>query len=255
MSAGAGAVGTSTTPYFITDPDAAPGLPDLAAGARAGGADEDAGGLLAGPHKTLRTTISREDLEDIHIGDVVFLDGHIVTCRDVGHRRLVELHRELPVDLHGGAILHAGPIIRTIPGEDGAPVRYEVAAVGPTTSMRMEMFEEEFIRQTGIRLIVGKGGMGPQTVAGCQKYGALHCVFPAGNAVVAATEVEEVEARHWPELGMPESLWVFRVKQFGPLIVSIDAHGHNLFEDRKVQYNARKDAALPGLYEKIRYIK
>ncbi|AHI23562.1 L(+)-tartrate dehydratase subunit beta [Corynebacterium vitaeruminis] len=202
--------------------------------------------------KTLHTPISREDLEDIHAGDVIFLDGHIVTCRDVGHRRLVELGRKLPVDLQGGAILHAGPIMQPVEGEDD---KFEVVSVGPTTSMRMEMFEYDFIEQTGVRLIVGKGSMGPNTEAGCKDFGALHCVFPAGNAVIAATEVEEVEESHWRELGMPEALWVMRVKQFGPLIVSIDAHGNNLYTQKKAEYNERKEAILEDLYEKVRYIK
>ena len=197
--------------------------------------------VRAGRRITLTTPIKREDLEGIRVGDVIFLDGHIVTCRDVAHRRLIELGRELPVDIREGAILHAGPI--------------EVVSVGPTTSMRMEKFEEEFIRRTGVRLIVGKGGMGPGTEAGCRTYGALHCVFPAGNAVIAATEVEEVEGGYWRELGMPETLWIFRVKQFGPLIVSIDAEGNNLFEQQKVVYNERKAVALAALDEKVRYIR
>lgn len=201
-------------------------------------------------HKTLTTPIKPEDVEDLKVGDVVFLDGHIVTCRDVAHRRLIELGRELPYDVRDGAILHAGPIIRPL-GDD----KFEVVSVGPTTSMRMEMHEEQFIEHTGVRVIVGKGGMGPRTQAGCQKGKAIHCVFPAGNAVIAATQVEEVEAGYWRELGMPETMWVFRVKQFGPLIVSIDTHGNNIFEQQKVTYNERKDAALDELYEKVRYIK
>lgn len=201
---------------------------------------------------TLTTPIKREDIEDIKVGDVIFLDGHITTCRDVAHRRLIEYGRELPVDIREGAILHAGPIIRVVDEEND---KFEVVSVGPTTSMRMEKFEEEFIEKTGVRLIVGKGGMGPGTEAGCSTYGALHCVFPAGNAVIAATEVEEVEGAEWRDLGMPETLWTFRVKQFGPLIVSIDAHGNNIFEQQKVVYNERKERALAELNEKVRYIK
>ena len=206
--------------------------------------------------KTLTTPISQEDLQDIKAGDVIFLDGYIVTCRDVGHRRVVELGRELPIDLKGGAILHAGPIMQKVEGTDrNGDEKYEVVSVGPTTSMRMEMFEYDFIEQTGVRLIVGKGSMGPNTEAGCKEFGALHCVFPAGNAVIAATEVEEVEESYWRELGMPEALWVMRVKQFGPLIVSIDAKGNNLYTQKKEEYNARKETILEDLYEKVRYIK
>ena len=155
--------------------------------------------------KILTTPIKVEDLEDIRIGDIIYLNGHIVTCRDVAHRRLIEAGRELPVDINGGAIFHAGPIVRPIPGEDD---KFEMVSVGPTTSMRMEKFEKEFIKETGVKVIVGKGGMGAGTMEGCKDYKAIHCVFPAGCAVVAATCVEEVEDAQWRDLGMPgERVW------------------------------------------------
>ncbi len=130
-----------------------------------------------------------------------------------------------------------------------------MVSVGPTTSMRMEKFEKEFIKQTGVKVIVGKGGMGPNTEAGCRENKAIHCVFPAGCAVIAATEVEKIEEAHWKNMGIPETLWVCRVKEFGPLIVSIDAEGNNLFEQNKVIYNQRKEKALEDLYTKVRFIK
>lgn len=202
--------------------------------------------------KILKTPITNEDLKDIKIGDVIYLDGHIVTCRDVAHRRLIEYGRQLPVDINGGAIFHAGPIVRKI---EGTKNKYEMVSVGPTTSMRMEKFEKEFIEQTGVKLIVGKGGMKENTEAGCREFGAIHCVFPAGCAVIAATTVEEIEDAQWMDLGMPETLWVCRVKEFGPLIVSIDAEGNNLFEQNKVLFNKRKEAAIEDLYSKVRFIK
>ena len=85
------------------------------------------------------------------------------------------------------AIFHAGPIIRPLEND-----KFEMVSVGPTTSMRMEKFEKEFVEKTGVKVIVGKGGMGPNTEYACKNYKAIHCVFPAGNAVVAATEVEEI---------------------------------------------------------------
>ena len=148
--------------------------------------------------KVLITPVTTEDLADIHIGDIVYLDGDLVTCRDVAHRRLIEGKRELPVDLHGKAILHAGPIVR--PSETAAS-GYEMVSVGPTTSMRMEKFEKEFVEQTGVKVIVGKGGMGPNTEYACKTFKAIHCVFPAGCAVVAATEVQRIAAHHWGEPG------------------------------------------------------
>ena len=200
--------------------------------------------------KILTTPIRNQDLEDIRIGDIIYLTGHIVTCRDVAHRRLIEEKRQLPVDLAGGAIFHAGPIVRPI--GDG---KYEMVSVGPTTSMRMEKFEKEFIHQTGVKLVVGKGGMGKGTEEGCQEFKALHVVFPAGCAVLAASVVEVIEAAHWTDLGMPETLWVCRVKEFGPLIVSIDTHGGNLFEQNKVVFNQRKEEALKEINKHVSFIK
>lgn len=153
--------------------------------------------------KILSTPIKDQDLEDLNVGDVVYLTGHLVTCRDVAHRRLIELKQELPVDVRGGAIFHAGPIVRK--KEDG---KFEMVSIGPTTSMRMEKFERQFIAETGVKLIVGKGGMGPETTAGCKENKAVHAIFPGGCAVLAATLVEEIERAEWQDLGMPETLWV-----------------------------------------------
>lgn len=200
--------------------------------------------------KVLTTPVSAEDLKNIHIGDIVYLNGDITTCRDVAHRRVVEYGRELPVDVKDKAILHVGPIIRPL-GDD----KFEMVSVGPTTSMRMEKFEKEFVEQTGVRVIVGKGGMGPNTEYACKNFGAIHCVFPAGNAVVAATEVQEIVDANWRELGMPETLWSCHVKMFGPLIVSIDSYGRNFFEEQKVIYNQRKEEVYNEIIPHVKFIK
>lgn len=199
--------------------------------------------------KILTTPIRNEDIENLTAGDIVYLDGYLVTCRDMGHRRLIELNRELPVDLDGMAILHAGPIV----AKDGDG--WKMVSIGPTTSMRMEVHEKEFIKRTGVKLIVGKGGMGPETVSGCQEHKAVHAVFPGGCAVLAATEVEEIERVEWLDLGMPEALWVSRVKNFGPLIISIDTKGNNLFETNKARFNEKKRPILKNIFAQVRFIK
>jgi L(+)-tartrate dehydratase beta subunit len=200
-------------------------------------------------NRVLKTPIRDADIEQLTAGDIVFLDGTLVTCRDVGHRRLIELGRELPVDLRGGAIFHAGPIVA-----DRGGGRFEMVSIGPTTSMRMEKFEKEFIARTGVKLIVGKGGMGPETVEGCRRHKAVHAIFPGGCAVVAARQVEEIERVEWRDLGMPEALWVSRVSRFGPLIVSIDAKGNNLVDDNKALFNARKAALVEEIGRQVRFI-
>ena len=198
----------------------------------------------------LITPVSAEDLKDIKVGDIVYLDGSMTTCRDVAHRRLVEEGRELPVDVRNNAIFHAGPIIRPLEND-----KFQMVSVGPTTSMRMEKFEYEFVKLTGVRVIIGKGGMKENTERACKEFGAIHCVFPAGNAVVAATEVEEIVRAEWRDLGMPETLWNCRVKEFGPLIVSIDAQGNNMFEKNKVEFNKRKDEAIAEICKHVSFIK
>jgi L(+)-tartrate dehydratase beta subunit len=200
--------------------------------------------------KVLTTPIKDEDLKDIRIGDIIYLTGTLVTCRDVAHRRLIEEKIPLPVDLKGKAIFHAGPIVRDLGNEE-----YEIISIGPTTSMRMEKFEKEFIEETGVKLIVGKGGMGKNTEEGCKNHKALHLVFPAGNAVFAATKVEQISEVHWKDLGMPESLWVCEVNEFGPLIVSIDTEGNNIFEENKVEFNKRKEEQYQLISEQVRFIK
>lgn len=200
--------------------------------------------------KVLITPVSTEDLKDIKVGDIVYLDGSMTTCRDVAHRRLVEEGRELPVDVRNNVIFHAGPIIRPLEND-----KFEMVSVGPTTSMRMEKFEYEFVKQTGVKVIIGKGGMKENTERACKEFSAIHCVFPAGNAVVAATEVEEIVRAEWRDLGMPETLWNCRVKEFGPLIVSIDTEGNNMFEKNKVTFNKRKDAVYEKISKQVGFIK
>ncbi|WP_461610721.1 L(+)-tartrate dehydratase subunit beta [Cytobacillus kochii] len=199
--------------------------------------------------KVLTTPIKDDDLKDIKTGDLIYLTGTLVTCRDVAHRRLIEKGVPLPVDLKGNAIFHAGPIVR-----DNGNENYEIVSVGPTTSMRMEKFEKEFIAETGVKVIVGKGGMGKNTEEGCREHKALHVVFPAGNAVLAATKVERIKEVHWKDLGMPESLWVCEVKEFGPLIVSIDTEGSNVFEQNKVEFNKKKEEQYELISKQVGFI-
>ncbi|MDD4171094.1 MAG: L(+)-tartrate dehydratase subunit beta [Syntrophomonas sp.] len=201
--------------------------------------------------KILTTPIHDEDLESLTIGDIVYLNGYLVTSRDDVHQRLIKQHKALPVDLANKAIFHAGPIMQAIEDQKG---KYKVISIGPTTSMRMEKYEQEFISQTGVKLIVGKGGMGPNTVEGCQKHKAIHAVFPGGCAVLAANCVEEVEDVEWLDLGMPEAMWVMRVKEFGPLIVSIDTKGNNLFENNKKEFTIKKDAVVEEICQHVDYL-
>ncbi len=188
--------------------------------------------------KLLTTPIKTEHLLDLKAGDVLYLDGTLVTARDAGHKRRVIEGISPSTSLPGGAVFHAGPITKVTDG------KYEIVAIGPTTSMRMERYEAEFISQTGVKIIIGKGGMGEKTARACKENKVIHCVYPGGAAVVGASQIEEVVSAEWLDLGMPEAFYTLKVKNFGPLIVSIDTLGNNLFENNKKLFNERKNNLL-----------
>lgn len=190
--------------------------------------------------KVLTTPITYDQIKDLRAGDTVYLTGMLATCRDSGHKRVID-EGVMPekFDFRDGAIFHAGPIVGK--NEDGKDY---MVSIGPTTSRRMEPLEAAFIEKTGVRLIIGKGGMMSDTAAACKEFGAIHCAFPGGCAVVAAREVEEVTDVEWLDFGMPEALWVMRVKEFGPLVLSIDTEGGNLFEENVKTYRKRMEDRL-----------
>ncbi len=120
-------------------------------------------------------------------------------------------------------------------------------AAGPTTSTRMDIFEDEFIKNFKARVIIGKGGMGKRTTDAMQKYGAIYGAFTGGAAVLAAEAIKSVRTVEWADLGMPEALWIFETEDFGPLTVAIDSHGNNLFEDVK----KKTEESRKAIYEKL----
>lgn len=185
----------------------------------------------------LKTPISEEDARKLKVNDTIYITGTMVTARDQAHRRALELAKKgekIPIDLKGLAVFHCGPIVKK-EGDKWIPV-----AAGPTTSTRMDIFEDEFIKTFGVRVVVGKGGMGKRTTEAMQKHGAVYGAFTGGAAVLAAKAIKNISAVEWYDLGVPEALWIFEVEEFGPLTVSIDSHGNNLFEDIKKQVEENK---------------
>ncbi len=197
--------------------------------------------------KHLTAPITVQDIEDIQVGDYIYYSGILATGRDDVHHRVVHLGMECPVDLRGMALFHAGPIVRETPGHN------EIICAGPTSSIRMEQEEAEFIEITGVKVIIGKGAMGEKTAKACQEYKTIHCVFPGGCGVKAASCVEELIDVKWRDLGIPEALWVMRVKDFGPLVVTIDTKGNNLFKENAAYYASKRDAAILPIKEKLKH--
>ncbi len=182
-----------------------------------------------------------EVVSRLRVGDVFYVSGVVVTMRDAAHERYLRGGVPLPVDLRGLAILHAGPVM--VRSES----RWLCLSLGPTTSRRMEYYESELIERTGVKIVIGKGGMGGRTAEACGKHGAVYAVFPGGCGALGASAVEEVIGVEWLDLGIPEALWVLRVREFGPLIVSIDASGRNLADEVLRSARSRVSAALQSL--------
>ncbi|MFW9928367.1 MAG: FumA C-terminus/TtdB family hydratase beta subunit [Candidatus Thorarchaeota archaeon] len=179
--------------------------------------------------------ITDQDIEKLHIGDVLYINGTMFMARDEAHHRALEHAKEgksFPLNAVGLGLFHCGPVVQQSP--EGL---WKVMAAGPTTSSRMNLFEPEFIEKFGIKLIVGKGGMDDRTLAALKKFKAVYTAFTGGAGVLAAMGINNSEMKevHWLDLGTPEALWVFEAKKFGPLIVAMDSHGESLYSQVRQQ--------------------
>jgi len=182
--------------------------------------------LIKGEHMNvkLETPISSEETANLRIGDIVYLSGTIFTARDSAHKRIVE--EGAPVDINGAVIFHAGPIIQKI------DEKYEMVAVGPTTSTRMNPYEPEVI-EMGAGLIVGKGGMDEKTSKALINNKKAYLSAVGGCAALYVKSIVKVNGVNWLDLGVPEAVWELEVKDFGPLIVTMDSQGGNLYDEVK----------------------
>jgi L(+)-tartrate dehydratase beta subunit len=176
----------------------------------------------------------------LHAGDEVVVQGHIIGIRDRTQIRIFDQGVEPPMDLRGAFLLHTAPGVKKV-GD-----KYEPVCIGTTTSARMVRFTEPLGRDYGVRAICGKGGFPDEAIDPMRRYGIVYFAIVGGAAALETTQIEEIEEVAWEEL-MPECLWKFRVKDFGPLTVGIDAHGNSLYHD--VQEAALKK--LEELYAKL----
>jgi len=180
-------------------------------------------------NRDLTLPIDEQTARALRVGDILHLTGAIFTARDEAHHLLLERHErgdEIPFSPSEMALFHCGPVVR--PTDAG----WDVIAAGPTTSARMELFEDRFLEAFGTRIVIGKGGMGPRTQGALERVGAAYGHYTGGAGALAAGRIERVEAVHWLEkLGMPEAVWVFRVERFGPVLVTMDSSGGNLYTE------------------------
>jgi fumarate hydratase class I len=187
----------------------------------------------------LHIPISEEAIRALRVGDQVRLYGMAVTARDAGHKYVMDnfikppavpegerpLHEELKRILSGGVVYHCGPVVSR-----DAQGKWHFVSAGPTTSIREEPYEAAVIEHFGLRAVIGKGGMGPKTLAACQTFGAVYLHAVGGAATLIANSVKEVPTVYKKEeFGVPEAFWVIRVEGF-PAVVTMDAHGNSLHE-------------------------
>ncbi|MEM1651201.1 MAG: FumA C-terminus/TtdB family hydratase beta subunit [Sulfolobales archaeon] len=191
--------------------------------------------------RVIHLPTSEEEVLSLKVGEVIYVTGLLVTARDAVHARFLVEGVPLPLNLRGLAILHAGPVMV----KSGS--KWVCRSIGPTTSMRMEYYEYEFIEKTGVKVVIGKGGMGSKTAEACKKFKAVYAVFPGGCGALGAEAVEEVVGVEWLDLGIPEALWILKVNELGPLVVTIDAYGNNLTELVKNSAKAKASSIINQL--------
>jgi fumarate hydratase, class I len=196
---------------------------------------DQAGFKRTGREVALRTPLTEEQVQSLKVGDVVLISGRAYTGRDAVHHHLMK--HDPPVDLRGAMLYHCGPVVK----KEGD--RWTVTAAGPTTSIREEPYQADVIKRYGVRAVVGKGGMGPKTLAALQEAGAVYLNAIGGAAQFYARTIKSVDGVSLMEFGTPEAMWHLTIEDF-PAIVTMDAHGHSLHKD--IEQESAKELAVIG---------
>jgi len=178
----------------------------------------------------LTTPLTRNDIIKLKAGDIIYLSGMIYTARDEAHLEILKLTdagRSLPFDLEGAVIYHCGPLI--VPDNND----WKAIAAGPTTSARMIDMTPALLDNYHVRAIIGKGGM--KDIAPVLKGRCVYLAYTGGCAALAVNMIKKVQGVYFPELGMPEAVWVLELNEFGPLITGVDANGRDLYAEVRKQ--------------------
>ena len=188
----------------------------------------------------LDTPIDEKSIRSLNVRDLVTLNGLIFGMRDKTMIHCFDRGNPLPVSLDGYPVLHTAPSLKKV-GD-----RWEKIIIGTTTSTRMDRFSPPLMETYGVRAFIGKSGLYQNSLDAMERFGACYLAIVGGAAAIETTQIEEVEAVYWPELH-PEAIYQLRVKDFGPLIVAMDAHGNNLY----AEVQARTREKLPQIYQSL----
>jgi L(+)-tartrate dehydratase beta subunit len=186
----------------------------------------------------MKLTFPLDDLDalrSLQAGQTLRIDGHVIGIRDATQIAMFDRGEKPRMDLRGSVLIHTAPNVRKL-----GPGRYEKVCIGTTTSARMNRFTRGLMDHYGVRAIIGKGGLLADSLPVLQEFGGVYLAITGGAAALETTQIEEIEAVEFEEL-MPECLWRFRVKDFGPLFVAMDAHGTSLYESIRDGAKAKLD--------------
>lgn len=189
-------------------------------------------------HHELTFPAGEDDVRALHAGDTVTIQGRVTGLRDATLIRIFDQGREPPFSLAGSALLHTAPNARRL--EDGS---WEPISIGTTTSARMNRFTEPLLRDHGARAIIGKGGLPPDALEPLRTHGGVYLAIVGGAAALETQQIGAIERVEWEDL-MPECLWLFRVRDFGPLIVGMDSHGTSLYEHVHLEARRRLESSI-----------
>ena len=197
-------------------------------------------------HYDFTMPVTEARVRALRVGDTVTLNGTLYGIRDATQIHMFDRGRKTRFDLRGHALIHTAPNVRWVGETKAAPTGYAPVCVGTTTSARMERFTRPLMREYGARILIGKGGLGADSAAAFQEFGGAYLAVVGGAAALETTWVEAIEDVDLDDLN-PESLWKFRVKGFGPLLVAMDGHGGSLYSRVRDAARGRRAEVLKRL--------
>lgn len=197
-------------------------------------------------HYILATPVTEADIRKLRINDTVTLQNTLFGIRDATQIHMFDHARKTKFDLSGQAVIHTAPNVRKVEKSEKFPAGYESICIGTTTSDRMERFTRPLMTLNGVRMIVGKGGMREGSAEAFKELGGVYLAIIGGTAALETTWIEQIEDVDMDDLN-PESLWRFKIKDFGPLLVAMDSHGGSIYQEVKADVASKKEAVLKSL--------
>ena len=197
-------------------------------------------------HYELETPVTEAQIRKLRVNDTVTLQTTLFGIRDATQIHLFDHGRSTRFDLSGHAVIHTAPNVRKVEPSPEYPAGYAPVCIGTTTSDRMERFTRPLMTQYGVRMIVGKGGMRDGSLAAFEELGGVYLAIVGGTAALETTWIEQIEDVDLDDLN-PESLWKFRIRNFGPLLVAMDSHGNSLYDVVRSDVAHNRASALASL--------